>query len=225
MNPKALFKAQAALEGLRFNDDGYLERWKDMPGESGPPARVVVADYGHEQCVYFGNGIDRRAEELICSLPAHTLLKGDRRVFDILNRQKEVEGYAEYWTYTVSEAGIIPPSPMIQRLSSRNELLRGFSAGFFGISYEDIFAAIVEGIVVSAATSSREDEALAEAWVFTLPEHRRQGYAVQATAAWLRSMTNRGLTPFYSHVKDNVSSRRLAESLQLHLCFVLACYP
>lgn len=225
MRPQDLYKTQAALEGLRFNNDGYLERWKDMPGESGPPDRAVAVDYSHEQCVYFGSGIDRGVEELIRSFPVQALLDSDRRVFDVLNRQKKVEGHAEYLTYTVSDTGAIPPSPVVQRLSSRDELLRGFSDGFFGIDYNDVFAVIVKGTVASAAASSREDETSAELWVYTHPEHRRQGLAIQAAAAWLRSVTDKGLTPFYSHVKDNDASRRLAESLRLCLCFVLSCYP
>ena len=132
MSPEDLYKTQIRLEGVRFNDDGYLERWKDMPGESGPPSRVVAVDYGQEQSVYFGSGIDRKVERLIRSLPVQALLDGDRRVFDVLNRQKKVEGHAEYWTYTASDAGAIPRSPMAQRLSSRDELLRGFSGGCTG---------------------------------------------------------------------------------------------
>jgi len=226
MTPEDLYKAQIRLEGLRFNDDGYLERWKDMPGgESGPPARVVAVDYGQEQSVYFGSGIDRKIERLIRSLPVQALLDGDRRVFDILNKQKKVEGYAQHWTYTASGAGVIPPSPMTQRLSSRDELLRGFSDGFFGIDYDDVFAVIVDGTLASAAASSREDETSAELWAYTRPKHRRQGLAAQAASAWFRNVIDRGLIPFYSHVKQNDASRRLAESLRLCLCFVLSCYP
>ena len=226
MNPEELFRVQIRLEGLRFNDDGHLERWKDMPGgETGPPARVVVVDYGYAQYVYFGNGIDPRAERLIHDLPPQAILEGDREVFDVLNRQKKVEGQATYCTYTASPTAEIPASPMIQRLSSMDERLRGFGDGFYCIDYDDVFAAIVKGSVASAAVSSREDGTAAEAWVHTRPEHRRQGLATQAAAAWLRSVTQRGLTPFYSHENENEASRRLAESLPLQPCFELTCYP
>ena len=225
MSPQDLHKAQIALEGVRFNDAGYLERWKDMPGETGPPPRVVAVDYGDEKCVYFGIGIARWAEELILNLPFQTLRAGDPEVFDILNRQSKVKGHAQYWTYTVSNAGAVPPSPMIRRLNSRDELLRGFDDGFFGIEYDNVFAVIVDGAVASAAASSREDEKSAELWVYTRPEYRRKGFAFQAAAAWLRSVTIRGLIPFYSHEKDNDASHRLAEALPLCLRFVMSCYP
>jgi len=226
MSREDLYKTQIRLEGVRFNDAGYLERWKDMPGgESGPPARVVAVDYGQKQSVYFRSGIAPEAEVLVRGLPFQLLLDGDCEVFDILNGQKKVEGHAQYWTYTVSDTTAIPRCPAAQTLSSRNGLLRGFSDGFFGIDYDQVFAVIADGVVVSAAASSREDETAAELWVYTHPEHRQRGLGTQAAAAWLRRVTDRGLTPFYSHVKDNDSSRRLAESLPLRLCFVLSRYP
>jgi hypothetical protein len=225
MSPEELHRTQTALEGERFNEEGYLVRWKDMPGESGPPARLRVVDYGYDQAVYFAEHIDRKIEALIRSFPIKALLRGERRVFDLLGRQKKVEGHAEYWTYTASEGVPLPASPMVQKLSSRDPVLRGFADGFFGIDYESVFVVSRDGAVVSAATSSREDEASAEAWVYTSPEHRRQGLAAQVASAWLQNVVDSGRTPFYSHAKDNVASRRLAERLQLRLCFVLSCYP
>jgi len=225
MNAEDLHKVQLKLEGKRLNRAGYLERFKDMPDENGPPARVVAAEYGQRQSVYFGSGIDREAERLIRSLPIQALLDGDRRVFDVLSKQKKVEGHAQYWTYTASDAGGIRCGPMTQRLSSRDERLREFSHGFSGIDYDDVFAVIADGTVVSAAASSREDETSAELWVYTRPEYRGQGLATDTASAWLRSMTDRGLIPFYSHVRSNDASRRLAGSLQLCLGFVLSCYP
>ena len=225
MDPKELFTIQAALEGLRFSGDGYLVRWKEMPGESGPPARVVAANYSQEQRVYFGDGIDREIEELIRLLPVQALLDADHTVFDLLNRQRQVAGHAIYRTYTATDTAAIQPCKQALRLCSQDERLRGFSEGFFGISYRDVFAVIIEGAVVSAAASSREDETAAELWVYSHPDYRRQGFAREAAAAWLHSVIGRGLIPFYSHVTTNEASRHLAESLPLRLCFVLSCYP
>lgn len=225
MSPEELFKTQAALEGKRFNEEGYLVRWKDMPEESGPPARLRVVDYGQDQAVYFADHIDRGIEGLIRSLPVRALLDGERRVLELLQRQEKVQAHAQYWTYTVSEGVSLPTSPNVQKLSSRDAVLRGFGHGFFGIDYESVFVVSRDGAVVSAAASSREDEASAEAWVYTSPEHRGRGLAAQVASAWLQYVVDSGRTPFYSHVKDNAASRRLAERLQLRLCFVLSCYP
>jgi RimJ/RimL family protein N-acetyltransferase len=224
MEPEDLYRAQAVLEGLRSDDDGRLERWKDMPGESGPPPRVVAVDYGHRQIAYFGSGIDRATEEGIRRLPVRVLLEGDPVALELLGGPWKVEPPAEFLTYTMLDAGTLPPGPDVVRLSRRDELLNGFGDGSFGTAYDVVFAVIQGAAIVSAAASVREDETSAEVWVRTLPEHRRRGYATQAVAAWFRSVAGRGLIPFYSHASQNDASRRLAQSLGLRLCFVLSCY-
>jgi RimJ/RimL family protein N-acetyltransferase len=225
MNAEDLLRTQLKLEGLRVDGAGYLRRFRDMPGESGPPARIVAVDYGHKQSVLFGSGINPVIEQLILELPVRDLMDGNQRVFDIIGKQTKPEGHAQYWTYTTSEAGAVRRGPLVQRLSSQDERLREFSAGFFGIEYDGVFAVIAKGTVASAAASSREDGTAAELWVYTHPDYRRQGLATKTATAWLRSMVARGLIPFYSHLRDNNASRRLSESLQLSLCFVLSCYP
>jgi len=224
MNANDLYRTQLGLEGIRFNIAGYLERFKERPGESGPPARVVVVNFGEKQSVYFGSGIDRGAEALIRALPIQSLLDGDRRIFKILSQQKKIEKYTQIWTYTASGNDTICRNSIAHKLSSRDDLLRGFSAGFFGSDYENVFTVIVDGSVVSAATSSREDENSAELWVYTSPEYRRQRFALQAALAWFDNIIDRGLIPYFSHLKDNSPSRCLAESLRLSLCYVLTYY-
>jgi len=224
MTPEALFGIQAALEGLRFDEQGYLERWKDMPGESGPVARVVAVDFGDSQRVYFGSGIDGSAEEQIRQLPVRAVVDGDASVLGVLKVRKDTEAYAQSWTYTVAAGGALPAIGSSRRLSSSDVLLRGFGEGFFEIEYDDVFVCLQDGAVVSAAASSREDAASAEAWVFTTPENRRRGFAAQVAAAWVRNVVDSGRTPFYSHLSDNAASRRLAERLQLRRCFVASCY-
>jgi hypothetical protein len=43
-------------------------------------------------------------------------------------------------------------------------------------------------------------------------------------SAWLGDVQERGLIPFYSHVRENVASQELARSLHLTLRFMLAIY-
>ena len=86
------------------------------------------------------------------------------------------------------------------------------------------FAVVVEGVAVSEAVSVREDGTSAELWVHTDPSHRRRGYARQAASAWLGSVAGRRLIPFYSHERDNVASRSLAEALRIRLVYTLSAY-
>ena len=224
MNAADLFRAQLALEGLRFDAQGRIERWKDMPGESGPPARVVAVDFGAEQAVYFGSGIDRNLEEPILAMPIQALLAGDPEVVDVLSTQRVVERRDEYWTYTRSPDGVYPAAPLVRKFAAHDEMRRGLQGGDRDVHQRDVFAVVVDGVVVSEAVSVRENETSAEIWVQTDPSHRNRGYATQAAAAWFRSVEGRRLIPFYSHERANEASRNLAEALGLRLVYVLSAY-
>ncbi len=63
--------------------------------------------------------------------------------------------------------------------------------------------------------SVRENDRCAEAWVWTLPEFQRRGYARQVTSAWARDLQVQDKVPFYSHRVSNLASAAAARSLEL----------
>jgi RimJ/RimL family protein N-acetyltransferase len=223
-HPKNFFTRQAELEGLRLDPTGHLERFKDMPGESGPPPRVVAVDFRGTSRVYFASGVDPAAETRVRQMSFAQVWTGGPRLHEALHRTRGDLGRSEFWTYTPGRAERMQVGNLAQKLSSSDERLRHFSEGFFGIAYPDVFAVLAEGIVVAAAASSREDGRSAEAWVFVSPPNRGRGLARQVALAWLCGAQARGLLPFYTHVPDNAASQRLAESLHLSLRFVQASY-
>jgi hypothetical protein len=86
--------------------------------------------------------------------------------------------------------------------------------GFNGLA-DKVFAIENEGVILSACVSSRQNSKSAEAWVFTHPDHRRKGLALQVVTAWAGNMQKEGLVPFYSHNVENISSALLAKRLNL----------
>lgn len=87
-----------------------------------------------------------------------------------------------------------------------------------GVTYRDDKSAcqiIEDGAVVSACVSVRENAHAAEAWVYTEPTHRKQGYGRRVAQAWLQRIRARDKVPFYSLKQDNHASQRLAEALDL----------
>jgi hypothetical protein len=86
--------------------------------------------------------------------------------------------------------------------------------GFNGLS-DKVFAIENEGAIVSACVSSRQNSKSAEVWVFTHPDHRQKGLALQVVMAWARNMRKEGLVPFYSHDIENTNSAFLAKRLNL----------
>jgi len=219
------------LEGLRFDGTGHLERFKDMPGESGPPPRVVALDSRGSKRIYFAADVDPEAEARVRRLSFATVWSGHPAFHEAL---RLTQGNAdptqgnpertEYLTYTPSGRERAGVDSLAQKLSSTDERLRHFGDGFFGTDYPSVFAVLADGEVVAAAASSREDERAAEAWVYVSPAYRRRGLAGHVARAWLCDAQERGLIPFYSHVRENVASRGLARSLRLTLRFTLACY-
>lgn len=79
---------------------------------------------------------------------------------------------------------------------------------------------IVFGRLVSVAHSSRRTAVACELGIDTLPEARRQGYALAATRRWTALVRQAGLLPIYSALADNTASLRLAASAGYTL---LAC--
>jgi GNAT superfamily N-acetyltransferase len=215
---------QAALEGLRLDEKGHLERFKDMPGESGPPPRVVAIRYRGRKRIYLSADVDAEIESRVRRLSFSRVWRGHPELHEALCSSTENRRRAEYWTYTPGGRQVIAAHRIVQKLRSSDERLRGFSDGFFGIEYRDVFVVFSGGMVVAAAASSREDGRSAEAWVFVSPAHRRRGLARQVTTAWVQNAQERGLIPFYTHPAENVASRRLALSIPLSLRFVQAFY-
>lgn len=224
MNARDLFRAQLALEGLRFDAEGHIERWRDMPGESGPPPRVVAVDFGCERAVFFGTGLDRSLEESILAMPVQTLLVGAPEILDLLSTKQAVERHDEYWTYTTSVDATLPACPLVREVVAGEELRRGPGMSDSDLHKGVALVVLVGSVIVSEALSVREDESSAELWVHTDPSHRRRGYATQTASAWFRSTMERRLIPFYSHERANVASRNLAEALGLRRVYVLSAY-
>jgi GNAT superfamily N-acetyltransferase len=81
------------------------------------------------------------------------------------------------------------------------------------VNQEGQYIVLVENTPVCCAWSERSNDQCAEVAVETLPEHRRQGYARQAVAAWAQAVLQSGRTAFYSYKAENDPSRALARSL------------
>ena len=71
------------------------------------------------------------------------------------------------------------------------------------------------GKVVASCVSVRENDEVAESWVWVEPSFRRRGLGKVVTQAWARDLLSRGKTPFYSYADYNTASRNLAKSLGL----------
>ena len=73
-----------------------------------------------------------------------------------------------------------------------------------------LIGVVVDGRLVSLAHSSRRTLEACELGVDTLPEARRQGYALAVTIVWARMVLQEPLVPLYSALASNEASLALA---------------
>ncbi len=120
----------------------------------------------------------------------------------------------------------IEPRAYIARSDTRlGERLRPFNPGNWGAGEWDELLdgtlgpwamAVVDGKVVSIChTPRRTTERAAECGVWTHPDYRRRGYAVEVTATWADILRPSGRHMFYSTDAQNLSSQRVAARLGL----------
>lgn len=74
------------------------------------------------------------------------------------------------------------------------------------------FIVVEDGRIVCLAHSSRRREHACELGVDTLPDARRRGYALTATALWAEAVAAEGREPFYSALATNAASLNLAHA-------------
>jgi hypothetical protein len=83
---------------------------------------------------------------------------------------------------------------------------------FFERSRSPVFGTIRDGRLLSIAHSSRRTPEACELGIETLPEARRQGYALAATILWTHAVQRENIVPIYSALAENSASRALAEA-------------
>ena len=84
---------------------------------------------------------------------------------------------------------------------------------------ENVYAIEKNNALISACVSTRENEKCGEAWVYTAPEYRYQGFAQKVVNTWAGSLLDAGKVPFYSHQIENAASANLAKKLGLQAVF------
>ncbi len=86
----------------------------------------------------------------------------------------------------------------------------GEAAYFLRLERRPLIGVIVDERLLSVAHSSRRTAEACELGVNTLPEARRNRYALAAVVAWSAAIVQEGLTPIYSAFATNTASLKLA---------------
>ena len=213
MEPLAYLHLQMRLEGKGLVSDHLIRRVEIVPDEEMP--LVLIARLANGQLVaYYDEAISLELQqELAESIFEIEVPKIDPllRVLKKRNIQFEVGHYKTY---------LFPLPPVrdvdVICLSKQNAKVKLFGFDNFA---EEVFAVQHDDMIVSACVSARENAKCGEAWVYTVPEYRKQGFAQKVVNTWAGSLLDAGKVPFYSHKIDNAASANLARKLGLQLVF------
>jgi hypothetical protein len=197
---KALIVAQLRLECKEVSPEGLLAR---IPGPNPDDIpRCLVLRHSDGYRVLFRNDLAHHIREQIAMLPPEVVFDNHQAISAILAEDAAVETIWAGRSYIFPSASAPAEYPDTIKL----EPIDGA---------RPTYAVRIAGQIVTSCESVREDDTAAEAWVQTLPEFRRRGYARQVTAAWAHDLLQLGKIPFYSHSMGNLASQGVARSLQL----------
>lgn len=207
MEPLAYLHLQMRLEGKGLVDARWMRQVEVLPSEELP--LMLMARLANEELVtYYDQAISPDLQKDLSAIdiefPAITPL------LDVLKSHHIQVEFGHYKTYVFPSQTVMDADVLC--LSRHDARVKAFEFdGFAG----DVYAIEKNGALVSACVSTRENETCGEAWVYTAPEYRNQGFAQKAVNAWAGSLIGAGKVPFYSHSVENDASANLAKKLGL----------
>ena len=192
------------LEGKALVNEPLMRQIEVVPDEEMP--FMLITQLEHKELIaYYDEAL---SSDLQKELSANFFDIEFPKVDSLLNvlRSRNIQfEVGHYKTY------IFPMQPTKDRnvicSSKHDPKVKAF--GFDGFA-ENAFAIERDDNIVSACVSTRENEKCGEAWVYTDPAYRNQGFAQKAVNAWAGSLMDMGKIPFYSHKLENTASANLA---------------
>ena len=206
---------QLRLEGKSVTGGDRLHQVEAVPGEELPlmilarlADRHVISYYDESLPAEVYTGLKGRIGECEFPLiaPLHDFLKTAGISIEV----------GHYKTHVFPEYIVASINPQVKGLPSDNPLVQAFG---FGAFTGNVYAIERGGSIVSACMSVRENGQCGEAWVYTDPQYRHQGFARQTVGTWAQNLLNAGKVPFYSHKMNNLASANLAKRLDLQPVF------
>ena len=204
---------QLWLEGKEIVDERFIREVEAVPGEEMPLLLIARLANGNVMA-YYDEALARDLQETLAVAIGAIEFPDIDPLLDVLKKHDMRLDVGHYKTYVFPS---IPHNDRDVHCLSKSDR-RVITFGFDGFA-EQVYVIEREGKVVSACVSTRENEKCGEAWVFTAPEHRHQGFAQKVVSAWAGNLLTAGKVPFYSHKVDNMASAHLAGKLGLQPIF------
>lgn len=214
MKAAELLRIQLELECIGEDADGLLVR---IPGAhpDGVP-RFYAAEHAEDRLCRCSHEVPPEVRAELLALPFERARDDAQVVCRLLAQHAPCAGIWRGRSYVFPAAftALAHDGAALRLTERETPLIERFDAELLDFP-PPVFAVVVDGEIVSACVSSRENTRAGEAWVQTAPAYRGRGYARQVTAAWGASLVRRGKIAFYSHAQENAASAAVARGLGL----------
>jgi hypothetical protein len=182
MEQLAYLHLQMRLEGKGLVNEHSMRQVEIVPDEELP--FVLIARLANGQLVtYYDEALPAHLQQELAESTFEIEFPKIDPLLNVLMRHNIQFEVGHYKTY------LFPSQPAkdvdVICLSKQDAKVKRF--GFDGFS-EEIYAIQQNDIIVSACVSARENEKCGEAWVYTVPEYRKQGFAQKVVNAWATSL-------------------------------------
>lgn len=199
--PQRLTKLQLELECIAVEHGNLLVRIPCANPDDIP--RFLVTNSGDIYRSYFRHDLPQRVLHELEKLAPQEAFEDPETVRRILSLDSPCADHVTFQSYVFPKTLSLDLYPDAVRLPELNTI------------GSPVFGVVIDGQVISACASVRENAICAEAWVWTLPEFQRRGYARQVVSAWAHDLQLQSKLPFYSHKVSNLASAAVARSLEL----------
>ena len=218
IDAEKLFKLQLNLEGfdigennqiIKINTD-HFDIEKDKNQEF-PNITVFKSD--NQLDVFYA---DSMSDQLVFALEKFSkedFFYKKEKVIAKLKERNEFNEVGHYIVYIFPEK-ILENLQNLKIFKGDDELVKEFDSSFYK-KYSIIYAAIENNEIAASCVSSRENDFAGEAWIFTSPKYRKQGYGSRAVNFWAHELREKNKIPFYTHEISNIASHKLAQKLGL----------
>lgn len=222
MNRK-YFEIQLALEGLQIDCNNKIKKldvdhFDIEKKEDKKIPQVIVLQVDNSIEIFYSELLNNSVINTLEKLNKEDFINNTQKVEKILNCE-----VGNYVTYRLPKLFNIDSENTAEFKNSDDIKLKEFDESFYRV-FPKAYVVMTDIKVVSCCVSSRESDNAGEAWIYTLPEYRKKGYGSTAVKLWANDLISNNKIPFYSHEKNNINSKMLAEKLGLKKVFETKVY-
>ncbi|GAC1396526.1 MAG: hypothetical protein NVSMB52_10060 [Chloroflexota bacterium] len=184
MNTAELITLHFLLECVGIDSEGDLIPIP-CPNPDGVP-RFYIAQHTDDSTfsVFYRHDVPQEVRDKLGDLRPEEALHHHELVKSVLTLERPCTEFHYGKSYICPKRFTPDDFSSVVRLDQRHHAsIQEYDARIDAV-HTAVFAAIVDGKIVSTCESSRQNDSAAEAWVRTLPEYRGLGLAKGVTAAW-----------------------------------------